>query len=105
MPDFVVKNPDYDQMASAGKTVLQVSWLGHASVLFQIDGVNVLSDPVFSKTCGPIKVGSFGSQRFRDCNVDIDQLPEIHAVVLSHDHYDHLDYETVSRYFYCLCKT
>ena len=97
MPDFEVKSPDYDQMLSVGQNELQVSWLGHASVLFQIGGVNILSDPVFSKICGPIKVKGVGSQRFRDCRVDVGKLPDIHVVMISHDHYDHLDRQTVSR--------
>ena len=94
MPDFEVKNPDYEQMTLAGENELQVSWLGHASVLYQIDGVNVLSDPVFRGICGPFK--RFGTRKFRDCRVMVEMLPKIHAVMISHDHYDHLDYETVS---------
>ena len=94
MPDFEVKNPDYKQMTFAGENELQVSWLGHASVLYQIDGVNVLSDPVFRGICGPFK--HFGTRKFRDCCVSVEMLPQIHAVMISHDHYDHLDYETVS---------
>ena len=94
MPDFEVKSPDYRQMAHAEENELLVSWLGHASVLYQIDGVNVLSDPVFRGLCGPFTY--FGTRKFRDCRVEVEMLPDIHAVMISHDHYDHLDHETVS---------
>ena len=96
MPDFVVKTPNYDMMTSAADNSLQVTWLGHASVLFQVDGMNILSDPVFGKYCGATQSRPFGKKRFRDCKTDVDNLPDIHAVVISHDHYDHLDYYTVS---------
>ena len=96
MPDFEVQIPDYNQMSLIGDKDLQVSWLGHASVLFQIDGVNVLSDPVFREICGPFT--KFGTRKFRDCRVQVEMLPEIHAVIISHDHYDHLDCETVSEF-------
>jgi len=95
MPDFEVKTPDYSQMSLVGHEDLQVSWLGHASVLFQIDGVNVLSDPVFREIIGPFT--KFGTRKFRDCRVQVEMLPEIHAVIISHDHYDHLDFETVKK--------
>eukprot|EP00795_Rhopilema_esculentum_P002259 gene2259-17867_t len=97
MPDFVVHTPNYDMMTSAADDSLQVTWLGHASVLFQVDGMNILSDPVFGKFCGATQSRPFGQKRFRDCKTDVDNLPEIHAVVISHDHYDHLDYYTVKK--------
>ena len=98
MPDFVVQTPDYDKLSSINEDELRVTWLGHASVLFQIDGVNVLSDPVFGTYCGAGQTRLLGVKRFRDCKVDVEKLPHINAVIISHDHYDHLDYYTV-----CVC--
>ena len=92
----MVEKPDYQRMHNtAGSDEMHVTWLGHASVLFQIDGANILSDPVFGEYCGVAQRRPFGTKRFRDCKVDIEKLPPINAVVISHDHYDHLDTYTV----------
>ena len=76
---------------------VQVTWLGHASTLVQFDGISVLTDPVFSDYCGMYQMRPFGTKRYRKCPVQVDDLPEIDAVVLSHDHYDHLDLNTVKK--------
>eukprot|EP00794_Sanderia_malayensis_P006049 gene6049-6751_t len=96
IPEFQIFTPDYEGMKKAPKDGIQVTWLGHASVLFQIDGVNIISDPVFGEFCGYTQSKFVATKRFRDCRVDIGKLPQIHAVVISHDHYDHLDYFTVN---------
>jgi N-acyl-phosphatidylethanolamine-hydrolysing phospholipase D len=71
----------------------RVTWLGHASFLLQIAGLNLLLDPVLSKRASPF--ASFGPSRFVDVPLRVDQLPPIDAVLLSHDHYDHLDERSV----------
>ncbi|NIJ44617.1 L-ascorbate metabolism protein UlaG (beta-lactamase superfamily) [Wenyingzhuangia heitensis] len=69
-------------------------WFGHSAFLLQIDGKNILIDPMFGKVAAPHPL--LGGDRFNsDFPLDIDKLPEIDAVVFSHDHYDHLDYESV----------
>ncbi|RYE86153.1 MAG: hypothetical protein EOO75_16080 [Myxococcales bacterium] len=73
----------------------RVTLIGHASVLIQLDGVNVLADPVWSDHIGP--VGPLGPERFQPAGVRFDDLPPIHAVILSHDHFDHLDLPTLHR--------
>jgi len=76
---------------------IRLTWLGHASVLVQFPGgVNLLTDPVFSDRCSPSQW--FGPKRYRPppCSVrELCQHLEIHAVLISHNHYDHLDYGTV----------
>ncbi|XP_074644090.1 N-acyl-phosphatidylethanolamine-hydrolyzing phospholipase D-like [Tubulanus polymorphus] len=72
---------------------VRVTWLGHACVLVQLDGFTVLTDPVFSERCSPI--GFIGPKRYRDSPCEIDELPRIDAVVISHNHYDHLDLNSV----------
>uniref|UniRef100_UPI00358F5986 N-acyl-phosphatidylethanolamine-hydrolyzing phospholipase D-like isoform X2 n=1 Tax=Myxine glutinosa TaxID=7769 RepID=UPI00358F5986 len=73
---------------------LRVTWLGHASTLVELDGTMILTDPMFSKRASPSLW--FGPSRYRDAPCDVDQLPEnVRAVVISHNHYDHLDYNTV----------
>ena len=71
----------------------RVTWLGHASFLLQIGGLNLLLDPVLSKRASPF--ARFGPARFAEAPLRVDQLPPIDAVLLSHDHYDHLDEPTV----------
>ena len=70
-----------------------VTWVGHATLLLQIAGLNILTDPHFSMRASPFSFA--GPLRGVPAIPDIAALPEIHAVVVSHNHYDHLDSETV----------
>lgn len=72
---------------------LAATWLGHASVLLEIDGQRVLCDPVWSERVSPTQVT--GPRRLHPLPIDPQALPELSAVVISHDHYDHLDLATV----------
>jgi L-ascorbate metabolism protein UlaG (beta-lactamase superfamily) len=69
-------------------TGLRVTWLGHSTVLLEIDGMRVLTDPVFGERASPMRFA--GPKRFHEVPVTIDNLPDLDLVVLSHDHYDHL---------------
>ena len=77
-----------------GKTI-RVSYIGHASVLIQTAGVNILCDPVWSERASPF--ASIGPKRVNDPGVAFDALPPIDLVLVSHCHYDHLDVVTLSR--------
>ena len=70
---------------------LRVTWMGHSSVLIEIDGRRILFDPVWSDRIGPL----IGRKRFHKPPVQIDLLPKLDAVLISHDHYDHLDKATI----------
>lgn len=72
---------------------LAATWLGHASVLVEVDGMRVLTDPVFSRRCSPSQ--TVGPLRMHPNPVDVADLPPVDVVLISHDHYDHLDMETV----------
>ena len=72
---------------------LRVTWLGHASTLIEIGGKRVLTDPVWSPRVSPFE--SIGPKRFFNPPIALNDLPEIDAVLISHDHYDHLDMATV----------
>ncbi len=72
---------------------LRVTWVGHSTFLVQFGGLNVLTDPVWSRRCSPVQWA--GPQRLVRPGIRMDELPRIDAVVLSHDHYDHLDEPTV----------
>jgi N-acyl-phosphatidylethanolamine-hydrolysing phospholipase D len=72
-----------------------VTWVGHATLLLQMAGVNILTDPHWSERASP--VGFAGPRRFIPPALAFEDLPPIHVVVISHDHYDHLDLATVKR--------
>lgn len=74
---------------------LNVIWYGHASTLVEIEGHRVLLDPVWSDRCSPS--GLVGPRRIHEPPVRLTDLPPLDAVLISHDHYDHLDMETVRR--------
>ncbi len=80
-------------MPSPARTGLHVTWLGHATTLIEIDGRRVLLDPVWSDRCSPSPL--VGPKRLHELPYPLDALPEIDAVVISHDHYDHLDMATI----------
>ncbi len=72
-----------------------VTWVGHATVLVRHDGVTYLGDPNWSNWAGP--GGRIGSNRYVDPGVPLESLPELDFVVISHNHYDHLDLPTLER--------
>ena len=70
-------------------------WFGHSSSLLQIEGKNVLMDPVFSNYTSPIPF--IGPKRFTKLPIDIEKVPSIDVLAISHDYYDHLDYQTIKQ--------
>ncbi|MEV6815297.1 MBL fold metallo-hydrolase, partial [Micromonospora sp. NPDC051296] len=72
---------------------LNVVWYGHASALIEIEGRRVLLDPVWSDRCSPS--AAVGPRRLHEPPVRLDELPNLDAILISHDHYDHLDMTTV----------
>jgi L-ascorbate metabolism protein UlaG (beta-lactamase superfamily) len=72
---------------------LRATWIGWASVLVEIDGRVILTDPVWSERCSPSTL--VGPKRFHAPPIALDELPHVDVVVISHDHYDHLDMPTV----------
>jgi N-acyl-phosphatidylethanolamine-hydrolysing phospholipase D len=74
---------------------ISLTWVGHSTVLLQIGGLNVLTDPMWSKRASPLWF--IGPKRLTPPAVDFDALPPIDIVLQSHNHYDHLDSRTVRR--------
>jgi L-ascorbate metabolism protein UlaG (beta-lactamase superfamily) len=74
-------------------TGLRATWLGHSTVLIEIDGWRVLTDPVWGARASPSTL--LGPKRFQPVPVALRDLPAVDCVVISHDHYDHLDYPTI----------
>ena len=83
-----VKQPDQNK--------LQATWLGHSSVLVQYQGVSILTDPVFSDYASPIKY--LGPKRYTKLPFREGDLPKIDYILISHNHYDHLDKKTVKHF-------
>ena len=72
-----------------------VTWIGHATMLVRIAGKNILFDPIFSERASPI--GFAGPKRIVPLPIDIPDLPKIDLVLITHNHYDHLDADSVTR--------
>ena len=82
--DFISRN------AKAGAAMQPaVTWIGHATVLAQVGGLNVLTDPIFSERASPVSFA--GPRRAQPPGLSLQQLPHIDLVVISHNHYDHCD--------------
>jgi N-acyl-phosphatidylethanolamine-hydrolysing phospholipase D len=77
------------------QTLPALTWVGHSTFLVQLDGVNVLTDPHWGSRTSPVSF--LGPRRLVPPGLRFQDLPPIHAVVISHDHYDHLDLTTVRR--------
>ncbi|XP_067932319.1 N-acyl-phosphatidylethanolamine-hydrolyzing phospholipase D-like [Watersipora subatra] len=89
-----VIKPQLSKLQNPPEGKLQYMWIGHATVLYQFDGWNVLSDPIWGERCSPISF--IGPKRYRPPPLTIDELPDIDAVVISHNHYDHLCISSVT---------
>ena len=85
----------WGQQANFSAQEDHIWWLGHASTLVRLNGINVLTDPVFSNRVSPFSFA--GPKRCMPLPTSVEGLPHIHAVVISHSHYDHLDKETISK--------
>lgn len=97
---FVPDIPDKHQLTELESIQLlnsidsdRVTWLGHASFLITTSGMTVLTDPFLSKFASPVSWA--GPKRFVDLPIPINKLPPINIVLVSHNHYDHLDDKTV----------
>lgn len=74
-------------------SLIRITWFGHSTVIIEIDGKKLLIDPMLGMSPSPV---SFFSKRFNDSlPLNIEDIPNLDAVLISHDHYDHLDYSTI----------
>ncbi len=84
---------DVAKYARAPENGLRVTWFGHSSALLEIDGVRLLIDPVWDERAAPVQW--FGPKRFFEPTMGLEEMPRLDAVLISHDHYDHLGEGTV----------
>jgi L-ascorbate metabolism protein UlaG (beta-lactamase superfamily) len=94
-PSFTLPaiTPEFD----AGKTGASIIWFGHSSYLIRVDGLNILVDPVFSKTTSPFSF--IGNRSYPGTDfIHPDDFPVIDILLITHDHYDHLDYPSILKF-------
>jgi len=88
-----VVRTDPAALAVAPASGLRVTWFGHSSSLIEVDGTRLLADPIWSDRASPVEW--IGPHRWYPPTIALAQLPPVDAVLISHDHYDHLDYPTI----------
>lgn len=88
--------PAYPQIIPAPSSEnLIVTFVNHATFLIQVDGINILTDPIWSKRTSPISFA--GPSRVHPPGIEFEKLPKIDVVLISHNHYDHMDSETIKK--------
>lgn len=88
-----ILKPDFNHNNKNGSSEFRATWIGHSTVLIQVDGYNILTDPIFSDRASLSQY--VGPKRIRRPACTIAQLPRIDIVIVSHNHYDHLDSSSV----------
>lgn len=88
-PDWVENQEFPAPPQRVGRGRLRVTFINHATVLLQVDSLNILTDPIWAQRCSPVSFA--GPQRHRAAGLAIENLPPIDVILISHNHYDHLD--------------
>jgi len=78
-----------------------VAWIGHATFLIKLGNTTIITDPLFSKNAGPL---IFGPKRYVEPAINLKEIPEVNLFLLTHNHYDHLDYRTIKKFPYKKAK-
>ena len=97
IPDFDLPQEKRDSLELVIDSIpTRLIWFGHSAFLLQIEGKNILIDPMFGDVPAPNPL--FGKKRFsRELPIEIEKLPKIDLILISHDHYDHLDYGSIQK--------
>jgi len=83
------------KLESPPESGLRVTWMGHSSLLIEIDGARILTDPVWGERASPSTL--LGPSRFHETPIALEALPKLDAIIISHDHYDHLDMPSIKQ--------
>jgi L-ascorbate metabolism protein UlaG (beta-lactamase superfamily) len=83
---------DFEKLNKLPADTLRITWLGHSGLIIEIDGKRILTDPVFRRA-SPFQF--VGPKRFYPTPITVEQMPKLDAIIISHDHYDHLDDKTI----------
>ncbi len=92
-PKNLNENATPAKIVSSVTEGIRTTFINHATVLIQVDGVNFLTDPIWSERCSPFSFA--GPKRYRRPGIAYADLPPIHCVLVSHNHYDHFDWQTL----------
>ncbi|MFT4740585.1 MAG: L-ascorbate metabolism protein UlaG (beta-lactamase superfamily) [Marivirga sp.] len=92
-PDYLFTETNQLQLKQDTAGTVYYNWLGHAAILMQKEGKYILLDPMLGERASPFSF--FGPKRYSKSPISTEELPELEAVIFSHDHYDHLDYPTI----------
>ena len=87
------KNFSLPQKHFGQKNAVSITFINHATVLIQVDGINILTDPIWSERASPFTWA--GPKRVRNPGISLNNLPPIDVVLISHNHYDHTDVKTL----------
>jgi len=94
-PEEVINEPAPRPPAYVDDGSIRVTHIIHSTVLIQAGGINILTDPIYSERCSPVSFA--GPKRVRKPGIKFEDLPKIDIVLISHDHYDHLDLPTIKK--------
>ena len=93
--DHVIKREKVLENLDKYKNDNYVAWIGHATFLIKLGDATIITDPLFSKNTGPL---IFGPKRYVKSAIRLNEIPETDLFLLTHNHYDHLDYSTVRNF-------
>lgn len=94
-PEWIASRPGVTPPPLVQGDEFELTFINHAGFLIQTGGANLLTDPIWSERASPVQW--FGPRRVREAGLAFEQLPKIDAVLLSHNHYDHMDLQTLRR--------
>jgi len=100
-PDHVVDKEEVLKNLEKYKDDDYVAWIGHATFLIKLGNTTIITDPLFSENAGPL---IFGPKRYVDPAINLKEIPEVNLFLLTHNHYDHLDYRTIKKFPYKKAK-
>lgn len=94
--DIKVQKIAKQNLIAKPDSLTRITWFGHSTFLIELDGKIILIDPIFSQYAAPHSL--LGRKRYNsEMPIEIEELPQIDAIVISHDHYDHLDYPSIEK--------
>ena len=93
--DHIIKREKVLENLDKYKNDNYVAWIGHATFLIKLGDTTIITDPLFSKNTGPL---IFGPKRYVESAIRLNEIPETDLFLLTHNHYDHLDYSTVRNF-------
>ncbi|MDA0986524.1 MAG: MBL fold metallo-hydrolase [Bacteroidetes bacterium] len=89
----IIPSTTFNKELVQNKNQNSVTWIGHSTALIRFNGKIILTDPIWSETAGPLNL--MGAKRYTPPTILRDQIPEVDIILISHNHYDHLDTETI----------